>query len=226
MEWQNTPCTAFEGSRCLGVGELKNVALLAKAAIDQSVHSSTPPAVLIFNDATSEVVELDWRGSVEQFNARFEARALAMAPAGASYPRVDSAELPAVAEPPLVDAAPPSPEAVRGPGRPKLGVVAREVTLLPRHWEWLGNQPGGASVALRKLVEVARRSSETKDRVRQASEVGYKFMSIMAGHEPGFEEASRSLFAGDQAGFEAIIATWSVDVKTHLTKILADAFSA
>lgn len=225
MEWQNTPCTAFEGSRCIGVGELKNVALLAKAAIDQSMHSSTPPPVLIFNDATSEVVELDWRGTAEQFTARLEARALAMAPAGGSCPRGDTAELPAVAQPPLVEA-PPSPEAPRGPGRPKLGVVAREVTLLPRHWEWLGTQAGGASVALRKLVEVARRSSETKDRVRQASAVGYKFMSTMGGHEPGFEEASRSLFAGDQAGFDSRIALWPVDVQTHLKKILAGAFSA
>jgi hypothetical protein len=81
-------------------------------------------------------------------------------------------------------------------------------------------------VALRKLVEVARRSSEVKDRVRQASAVGYKFMSTMAGHEPGFEEASRALFAGDQAGFEALIAAWPVDVQTHLKKILADAFWA
>src|SRR5688572_29815503 len=51
----------------------------------------------------------------------------------------------------------------RSRGRPKLGVVAREVTLLPRHWDWLASQPGGASVALRKLVEVARRSSGDAD---------------------------------------------------------------
>ena len=219
MEWQNTPCTAFEGSRCVGVGELKNLALLAKAAIDQSAHSSAPPPVLIFNDATSEVVELDWRGTLEQFAARFETRSLAMEPSGGSYPRVGTTELPVIVEPPLVEAA-------RGPGRPKLGVVAREVTLLPRHWQWLGTQPGGASVALRKLVEGARRSSETKDRVRHASAVGYKFMVTMAGHEPGFEEASRSLFAGDQASFDARIAPWPVDVQTHLKKILVGAFSA
>jgi hypothetical protein len=105
-------------------------------------------------------------------------------------------------------------------------VVAREVTLLPRHWEWLASQPGGASVALRKLVEVARRSSEVKDRVRQAGAVAYRFMSTMAGHEPGFEEASRELFAGDQAGFEALIAAWPVDVQNHLKALATDAFWA
>ena len=100
------------------------------------------------------------------------------------------------------------------------------MTLLPRHWEWLSSQPGGASVALRKLVEGARRSSEVKDRVRQAGAVAYRFMSTMAGHEPGFEEASRALFAGDQAGFEALIAAWPVDVQNHLKALATDAFWA
>src|ERR1700761_5839033 len=85
----------------------------------------------------------------------------------------------------------------RGPGRPKLGVVAREVTLLPRHWNWLVSQPGGASVALRKLVEHAMRANAGKDRVRAAQNAAYRFMSVMAGNRPGFEEASRALFAGD-----------------------------
>ena len=118
------------------------------------------------------------------------------------------------------------PSTSKGPGRPKLGVVPREVTLLPRHWAWLATQTGGASVALRKLVEVARRTSEVKDRRQRASAVGYKFMSTMAGHEVGFEEASRALFAGDQASFEAITADWPADVQAHLKKLLADAFGA
>ena len=81
-------------------------------------------------------------------------------------------------------------------------------------------------MALRKLVELARRASEVKDRVRQASAVGYKFMSTMAGHEVGFEEASRALFAGNQVGFEAQIANWPQDIQAHLKKILVDAFAA
>jgi len=88
-------------------------------------------------------------------------------------------------------------ERERGPGRPRLGVVAREVTLLPRHWAWLGSQPGGASVALRKLVDEARKANEGKDRLRVAKESAYRFMSAMAGDEIGFEEAARALFAGE-----------------------------
>src|SRR5574337_29887 len=83
------------------------------------------------------------------------------------------------------------------PGRPRLGVVPREVTLLPRHWEWLAAQPGGASAALRRLVDQARKSSEKADSRRQSSEKCYKFMSAIAGHQPGFEEAARALFAAD-----------------------------
>ena len=93
-----------------------------------------------------------------------------------------------------------------GAGRPKLGVVAREVTLLPRHWDWLDAQPGGASVALRKLVEEARRATGDADRARAARDAAYHFMSAMAGNLPTFEEASRALFAGDRRRLAALIA--------------------
>jgi uncharacterized protein len=219
----DTLCTAFEGSRCIATGPLKTVALSAKAVVEQSADELTPLPVLIFNDATSEVIELDWRGSMSEFQARLDL----LTPPTADLGGQTDAQVPDASDAAAAAAnAASCPEVARGPGRPKLGVVAREVTLLPRHWEWLGSQPGGASVALRKLVEVARRSSEVKDRVRQASAVGYRFMSTMAGHEPGFEEASRALFAGDQTGFEAQIATWPVDVQAHLKRLLADAFWA
>jgi hypothetical protein len=100
-------------------------------------------------------------------------------------------------------------------GRPKLGVVAREVTLLPRHWEWLATQPGGASVALRKLVEAARRDSGDSDRRREAQEVAYRFISAIAGDLPGFEEAARALFADDERRFRAHVAAWPEDVRDH-----------
>jgi hypothetical protein len=105
--------------------------------------------------------------------------------------------------------------APRGPGRPRMGVVAREVTLLPRHWEWLNSQPGGASVALRKLVEEARRTHAGQDGARQAREAAYRFMSHIAGNLAGFEEATRALFAGDLSRFKEQMASWPPDVRDH-----------
>lgn len=110
-------------------------------------------------------------------------------------------------------------EGSRGRGRPKLGVVAREVTLLPRHWDWLASQPGGASVALRKLVEQARRSSGDKDRRRATQEAAYRFMSSIASDFPGFEEAARALFAYDRRRFGELIAAWPEDVRDYAIKL-------
>jgi hypothetical protein len=108
--------------------------------------------------------------------------------------------------------APPSPTP-RGPGRPRLGVTAREVTLLPRHWDWLARQPGGASVALRKLVEAAQK--DPREEARAAREAAWRFMTAMGGDRPGYEEAGRALFAGDAAAFGARIADWPDDIRTH-----------
>jgi uncharacterized protein len=117
----------------------------------------------------------------------------------------------------------PAGEEPRGPGRPKLGVIAREVTLLPRHWNWLVSQPGGASVALRKLVEHAMRANAGKDRVRAAQNAAYRFMSVMAGNRPGFEEASRALFAGDAEKFRRLADAWPKDIRDLAVKLAADA---
>lgn len=116
-----------------------------------------------------------------------------------------------------------TPAPVRGPGRPKLGVTAREVTLLPRHWEWLGEQPGGASVALRKLVEAARRG-DGKAEIRAAQTTLNRFMSAMAGNLPGFEEAGRALFAGDRDGFERETRGWPEDIRDYARRLAAPAF--
>lgn len=99
------------------------------------------------------------------------------------------------------------------PGRTKLGVVGREVTLLPRHWEWLNSQSGGASVALRKLVEIAMRENVEKDEIRHRHEAAYRFMTALAGDLPGYEEALRCLFANDRRGLEERITGWPADVK-------------
>jgi hypothetical protein len=110
-------------------------------------------------------------------------------------------------------------------GRPRLGVVAREVTLLPRHWEWLAQQPGGASAALRRLVDEARRSQAGRDAQRLATERAYRFMSAIAGSLPGFEEASRALFAHDAAAFAERVAGWPQDLRAHLSWLARDAFA-
>jgi uncharacterized protein len=146
----------------------------------------------IFSDATGRAIDLDLRGSDDEIVAR----------------------LPASPAPAALEAAPP-----RGRGRPKLGVVAREVTLLPRHWEWLTAQPGGASVTLRKLVEAARRANGDKDRSRAARDAAYHFMSAMAGDLPGFEEASRALFADERRRFAGLIAAWPDDIRDHIVSL-------
>ena len=112
----------------------------------------------------------------------------------------------------------------RGPGRPKLGVTAREVTLLPRHWDWLSGQPGGASVALRKLVEGALREAEDPDRARRAKEAIYRFMTAIAGDLPGYEAAVRALFAGDGAGLEAAAEGWPDGVRDAVLGMAARAW--
>ena len=110
-------------------------------------------------------------------------------------------------------------QAPKGRGRPKLGVIAREVTLLPEHWDWLAAQPGGASVALRKLVHEARRSGGERGRTRQARDRAYHAMSTLAGNLTGFEEASRALFAGDHERLVAQMAAWPEDVRAYVLQL-------
>ena len=114
-----------------------------------------------------------------------------------------------------------APKAEEAPrrGRPKLGVVAREVTLLPRHWDWLAAQPGGASVALRKLVETARKAETSGQRSR--IDVAYRFMSTLAGDLPDFEEASRALFAGDDDRLDSLMRPWPADVRDEVRRALS-----
>ena len=185
--------TAFMGHRLLAAGPLAEVAL---AVMNASRRPAAPP-IIMFNDATGRPLDLDLRGSEREIVARL--------PQTAPDPEI-AADGTAAAEP-------------RGRGRPKLGVVAREVTLLPRHWEWLGAQPGGASVALRKLVDEARRASGDLDRARAARDAAYHFMSVMAGNLAGFEEASRALFADDRRGFVGLVAGWPDDIRDHVVKL-------
>ncbi|WP_101674484.1 DUF2239 family protein [Alloalcanivorax mobilis] len=113
----------------------------------------------------------------------------------------------------------PAADQPRGRGRPKLGVTAREVTLLPRHWQWLNAQPGGASVTLRKLVENARR--EDTSQARERRDAAYRFMSAMAGDQPGFEEAARALYAGQHERLQSLTGGWPEDVRDHLERLIS-----
>ncbi len=124
----------------------------------------------------------------------------------------------------VVDIDPRFPRGEEGPrpGRPRLGVVAREVTLLPRHWDWLAAQPGGASVALRKLVEAACRDPRARQRARR--DAAYRFATALVGNAPGYEEAMRALYAGQREDFAAHIEAWPQDVRGVLEGMTADAF--
>jgi hypothetical protein len=109
-----------------------------------------------------------------------------------------------------------APAPARGPGRPKLGVVSREVSLLPRHWEWLEQQPTGISAAIRRLVDQARKAEPGKERARLLRAASSRFMTAMAGDRPGYEEATRALFAGDQQKLESLIQKWPKDIRDYV----------
>jgi len=115
----------------------------------------------------------------------------------------------------------PKPERT-GPGRPKLGVISREVSLLPRHWEWLEAQPQGISAGLRRLVEEARKQNPGEQRARKGREALNRFMTAIAGNRPNYEEATRALFAPDNARFEELIADWPEDIRAHLLRVLEE----
>lgn len=190
----DTRCTAFLGDRRFAAGELRHVALRGQQALEANPDAE----LLIFDDADARLIDVDLRGGAADI-----------------VQRLNRGEVPVAAE---------AEPTKRGRGRPKLGVVAREVTLLPRHWQWLSAQPGGASVALRKLVDAARRQHAEGDLRRAAQERAYRFLSSMGGDRAGFEEATRALFAGDSLKFEAEIAAWPDDVRDHATMLAADAW--
>ena len=157
------------------------------AKVKKYLMKETKAQILIFDDSSSQV-EIDFRGTPENVMRRLENMF------------AESAE---------------DPSKKTGPGRPKLGVTAKEVTLLPDHWEWLARQPGGASVTLRKLVEDAKKKNHGKDLIRQTQETAYKFMTVMAGDLPQYEEAIRALYAGEAKKFEKMISDWPKDIQEH-----------
>ncbi|HEY9899944.1 MAG TPA: DUF2239 family protein [Pantanalinema sp.] len=152
--------------------------------------------VLIFEDKTGQQLDLDLRGTHDEALARLR-----------SHPWLQQEQE----------------EKRTGPGRPKLGVVSREVSLLPRHWDWLNEQPGGASVTLRKLVEEKMKQSQGKDRARKSRDAASKFMWVVGGNLPDFEEASRAFSRKEYERFDRLIEAWAPDVRAHMRKLVATA---
>jgi hypothetical protein len=187
---------AFSGHTLLAAGPIEAVAVAAKGACDRG-----EAGVLVFDDATGQQLDLDLHGTDEEAIARLQHH-------------------PVLAKRLALD------EKRSGPGRPKLGVVSREVSLLPRHWDWLAEQPGGASVTLRKLVEERMKAGEGRDRARKAHEAASKFMWTIGGNLPHFEEVSRAFTRREYDRLDTLIAAWPADVRDHARKLTEAARTA
>ena len=203
----NSVYTAFSQGRRVAHGRYDDIARALAAAV-AATPADVPAPWLVFDDATGAPIDTP---PLPQDAARLKAGRAGRAAISAAQ---------ALAK---ADECSPAPRAA---GRPRLGVVAREVTLLPRHWEWLSVQPGGASAALRRLIDKARKDNKSADSRRVASERSYKFMSAIAGDQPQFEEAARALFAGDAVRFAGHVADWPPDVRTYLMQLAEAAFLA
>jgi hypothetical protein len=189
----NYTYTAFAGDRLVVSGDLRTMILRTKECLD---NGEIRP-ILIFEDQTGRQVDFDFRGTPDEVLTRLH-----------SHPFFAPSE--------------PQGGMRSGPGRPKLGVICREVSLLPRHWEWLGQQRGGASGALRRLIDERRKQGNGKNSARIAREAAGKFMWTIAGNLPGFEEASRALYAGDHKRLEELIHDWPQDIRKHVDRLVAE----
>ena len=195
---------AFARGRLIAEGLLDVVAHAAKLATD----AGEPRAVQVFDAVTSEPCDLDLSGSLVDVDRRY------CVPVSGAITTASPSGTGGESNGPF--------SSRPGPGRPKLGVVAREVTLLPRHWTWLSEQSGGASAALRRLVEEARRSNAPREQLRRAQDRTYRFLMATLGDAPGFEEAMRALYACDEHEFLARSRAWPRDLRAH-ARTLADA---
>lgn len=184
---------AFEGHALLARGALADVG----QAVRGRLAAGSQARLAVYDERSGRPVDLDCSGGDPAFVNE-------PAEAGASGIELDA-------------------QGPRGPGRPKLGVVSREVSLLPRHWEWLAAQRGGASASLRRLVDAARKEGVAGQRVKDAVEVAHRFLWDLAGDLPDFEEATRALFAHDFAALERRTASWPAGVREQLARFLQPA---
>lgn len=189
---RNDNFTVFAGNGILASGKLENVLQVVREYLDEGGLDR----LTFFNDDKGYTTDFDLRGSLEDILRRLVDHPL--------YEVQTRDKL----------------EEKRGRGRPKLGVVSKEVTLLPRHWKWLSKQRGGASVTLRKLVEDARKKGENKELVGHTRDSIHRFLWEMTSNFEHFEEVSRALFGGEYSRVIILIDTWPDDIKAYLTKKL------
>lgn len=187
--------TAFSGGARIASGTLQEVAESVKQRIGKASHADA----LVFSDLTGKLMEIDFHGALKDVLKRLE-----------------------VFQPDA--AAPRDPDLPAGPGRPRLGVVSREVSLLPSQWEWLASQPGGSSGTLRRLVDAAKRKAGDAPTVAQLQERVYRFLSAMAGDWPGYEDVLRALYRRDGAKFSSGLAAWPADVRRHAMRLAQPLF--
>ena len=180
---------AFAGTGVIARGALSDVVRRCKDRLDRGEDQR----IALFDDETGHPVDIDFSGNEAEVLARL-----------ATHPMAARSEV--------------QPGNRRRPGRPKLGVVSREVSLLPRHWSWLAEQRGGASASLRRLVDAARKGNPAQDHSRKAIDAAHRFMWDLAGDQPGFEEASRSLLAQNFDTFDQLIADWPAGIREQLER--------
>ncbi len=189
-------CTAFLGVAAVASGSLQHVISTVKETLDDRDLTQ----LLIFDDSTGKQIDVDFRGKTDDVLKRL----------GDQFADLSGTEV--------------NNQPTRPVGRPKLGVVSGEVTLLPRHWEWLKSQPGGASVTLRKLVDEARHAGGKQSKIRESQEATHHFMTAVAGNFHHYEEALRELYAGDLERFYHFIDDWAPDIRDHIKKLAANSF--
>ena len=189
MPTEQKTFVAFAGTSVIGRGELSEVVGRSKDRLD----GGEDKRIALFDDETGRPVDIDFSGNAADVLGRLAAHPMVARPVQEPAKR-------------------------RGPGRPKLGVVSREVSLLPRHWGWLAEQRGGASASLRRLVDAARKGTAGHEPIRRAIDAAHRFMWDMAGDQPGFEEASRALFAQNFETFAQLISDWPVGIREQLER--------
>lgn len=187
--------TAFEDHKILSQGSLEDVVLKVKKRLEKSPESQ----IVIYSDITGKSMDFNFQGSEKEVLKRLEVY---------TAPETDNQA-----------------SAPTGPGRPKLGVISREVSLLPKHWEWLATQSGGASNTLRKLVEESMKKTSGTLTVKTAQERTYKFMSVEAGDFANYEEALRALYRKDKERFTIEIKAWPRDVQKHIFELAKPVFA-